>query len=205
MKERCKHCNKVYPIYRGRVDRHCKCDDVIMTDQSFKLADSKIEAMFLNNDFKVLDKELMPYYNNFDWVSNKSDIKAKEPDWEKWKTKSLFVSGASGSYKTGQLTAIAKKFIMETQKAVRYYQSKEIVFQRDMEYIKNVPLLIIDNFGKDPDFEQKFGTLFTLQNYRIHNYLSTIFITDETAEFNKAIESRFRMFEHIFISRGDMR
>lgn len=205
MKDCCPDCGLKYFVFRGKVSRHCKCQDEKMTKQSYLMNDSFIESYFMNNDFKVVDDELKPYLENFDWVSNRKDITAKEPDYKKWSTKSLFISGASGSYKTGQVTAIAKEFMLKELRGVRYYQSREIVFQKDQDFIKTVPLLILDNLGKDREFEEKFGNLFALINFRVYNYLSTIVISDEVKEFNKAIESRFKMFNHILIKRTDMR
>jgi len=194
-------------VTRNGIDRaNCDCADRLATRQEVIRhlnLDSRIQAEFMITDYKILDKELQPYYDNLDWVTCRADV--SENDQAKRKTKSLYISGASGSCKTGQATVIAKRVITEKLGSVRYYQARELVYQRDTEDIKQVGLLIIDNLGKDAEFEQKNGTLFDLIDYRLHEFYSTIVITDEMQDINKAIISRFKKYEKILISRGDQR
>jgi len=154
--------------------------------------ETRIDKFFLKNPFQVHSKKLKKYCESFDWINE---------------GESLFIFGGPGTHKTGQVTAIAKKYLIDTGCKVRYYRATEIVYQHDMEKIMNCDLIIIDNLGFDPDFENKRGCLFDLIDYRLHNFKSTIVITNENikGKFNLAFVDRFKMFNKIKIDGSSKR
>jgi len=155
------------------------------TDIKINYKSTRIDQFFLENDFKVYNKELLKYYNDIDWIK---------------KGESLLIFGNPGTQKTGQVTVICKK-VYKCFFSVLYYRATELPYQRDIEKIKNVKLLVLDNFAKD-DFENSRGAVFDLIDFRIHNYLSTILITNisdnKIAEiYDFALADRIKMFKKI--------
>ena len=150
---------------------------------------SRIDEMWWENDFKIHDKKLVPYYEDFEWIT---------------KGESLLLIGNPGCWKTGQIMTIAKKYLHE-RGSFRYYRATEIVYQKDLEKIKTMGLLVIDNLGYDKDFENSRGCLFDLVDYRLHNYLSTVLITNEKVKFDSAFMDRLKMFTKIIIERPSTR
>ena len=183
---KCKICGQQYLSYYGGEFFEPSCDcEAIQKHEAERQRESKIDQYFIDNNFKVHSKELIPYYENLDWIGKKS----------------LFICGNFGCHKTGQVTMILKKAICEDM-SVRYYRTSEIVYQRDYETIKKVMLLVLDNFGKNIKFEDSRNALFDLIDFRLHNYLSTIIITNELLKdkIDGALYDRLDMFEKIIIS-----
>lgn len=206
MIDKCPKCNKKikgigntmtgdgemsYPIW----DCDCKCNPANYAEKKMKkpkeriitYENSRIDRYFLQNDFKILSDDLILFTKNFDWLLN---------------GKSLFVFGNPGTKKTGQITALCK-IVYKKGYSVLYYRTTEIPYQRNMEEIKNVKLLVLDNFAKD-SFENSRGAIFDLIDFRIHNYLSTIVITniekDNIAEiYGMALQDRINLFKKIKI------
>ena len=89
---------------------------------------------------------------------------------------------------------------------VMYYDSSDIpgIGMNDkklFESIKRTDVLILDNFGKDK-IERAGGIIFRLIDYRIHNYLPNIFITnydkiDHNELFSPEFVSRLNGFDKI--------
>ena len=150
---------------------------------------SRIDKLFLDNDFKVWHNELKKY-DNIDWIGKEH----------------LYIYGSPGTQKTGQITAICKKAI-EAGKSVRYYRATELVYQRDLEQIKGYSLIVIDNLGYSSKFEESRGALFDFIDYRIHNYLSTILISNENLgdKFSPAFVDRINLFVKIKIDGKSQR
>ena len=147
----------------------------------------RIDKFFFVNDFKVFSKELIEYYNNSKWIRE---------------GKQLCIIGNPGTCKTGQVTCICKKAI-DDRYSVLYYRATEIPYQRDYEKIRKVDLLVLDNFARN-NFENSRGALFDLLDYRIHNYLSNILITnvgkdDIQKVFDPALYDRLKLFVKIYI------
>lgn len=148
-----------------------------------KILNSRIDRYFIDNQFKVEHEKLIKYYENLDWIK---------------KGISIYLFGNHGTHKTSQITTIMLKALDNNYK-VRYYRSSEIVYQKDYEKIKECDILCLDNFGASAQFEQSRGALFDLLDYRIHNYKSTIIITNEnnTNKFDPALVDRFKMYHII--------
>jgi DNA replication protein DnaC len=149
---------------------------------------SRLDSYFIKNDFKVHSKELKPYYDSLDWLK---------------KGESLFIYGNPGTHKTGQITAICKKMLSLPSYTIRYFRATELIYQKDMDMIHKCSLLIIDNLGYDSDFENRRGCLFDIIDYRLHNFKSTVVITNEDLNKDKkydlALLDRFNMFHKIQI------
>lgn len=180
----------IRPIY----DCNCKEERIRrkkLEDNRVKISllinKSRIDKKFLNNNYDVYHSLLKPYFDKLDWVD---------------KGKNLLVYGYPGNHKTGQITQIMKKVIYEKFRSVRYYRTSSIIYQRDMQAIENCFLLVLDNFGKDV-FEKSRNAVFDLIDSRIHNYRSTILITnaynpDEVESiYDLPMISRLKMFEKI--------
>ena len=150
------------------------------------IKESKIDLYFLKSDFEVHSEALKPY-NNIEWLGKES----------------LLVHGNFGCHKTGQVTAIAK-LILKTGYSVRYFRATELRYNRDD--VKDISLLIIDNFGKAACEDTK-NEIFDLLDYRLHNYKSTILITNEnlSGKVDGALYDRLKMFKHIKISGESQR
>ena len=150
------------------------------------LMESRIDLFFINNDFKVHSPELLPY-NNIEWLGKES----------------LLIYGNPGCHKTGQITAIAK-IVMQAGYSVRYYRATELRYNR--EDVRNKSMVIIDNTGK-AECEDKKNELFDLIDYRIHNYRSTVLITNEnlSSHIAGAFYDRLKLFKHIKISGESQR
>ena len=144
---------------------------------------TRIDKYFLDNDFHVWHNELKKY-DNVEWIGKES----------------LFIYGNTGTQKTGQVTAICKLAI-DRNKSVRYYRATEIVYQKDLDYVRDIDLVVIDNVGYSGKFEESRGALFDFIDYRMHNYKSTILISNEnlSEKFNKAFVDRLNMFVKIKI------
>ena len=155
-----------------------------------RLNDSRIDQFFLDNDFKVHTEKLKKYYDDLSWIGKQH----------------LFIWGSPGTQKTGQVTAIAKKSL-QSGKSVRYYRATEIVYQRDLEHVRGYSLVILDNVGYSGKFEESRGLLFDFIDYRIHNYRSTILISNEnlSEKFNPAFVDRLKMFVKIKIDGLSLR
>ncbi|MBU1145118.1 MAG: hypothetical protein KJ971_04595 [Firmicutes bacterium] len=173
----------LYPIF----DCLCKIDYKKYGEKIKKdYTKCRMDQFFINNDFKVHNKELKKYYDNLEWVEEGI---------------SLLIFGNPGTQKTGQITAIMKKVYIRYSSL--YYRTTELPYQRNMEEIKNVVFLVLDNFGKS-DFENSRGAVFDLIDYRIHNYLSTVLITNMTGKdiaqiYDMAFADRMKMFKKISI------
>jgi len=209
----CDYCGKPWKTRNGEpMMPDCYCEEKNRKEKENRIAREifkeerkeenlsycRIDKFFLQNDFKVHTEKLKPYFNNLEWITVESKIK------------NLFIYGNPGVHKTGQVTAIGKK-ALENYSSVRYYRTSEIVYQKDTEVIRKINLLILDNFGYNPDFENSRGALFDLLDYRLYNFKATIIITNENVrtKFDAALIDRLNMFEKIQISgestRKDMK
>jgi len=156
--------------------------------------ESKVDRFWLESKFKVYNKKLIPYYENLDWIKNGIQ---------------LLCYGGPGNHKTGQVTSIAKK-VMRYLHSVKYFRANDIPHQwKQYNKMKTCSLLIIDNFGLEV-YEGSRGSLFEIVDYRIHNYKSTIIISngdlDDINEIYKTpFVSRLKCFTAIEIDGEDKR
>lgn len=130
---------------------------------------SRIDGKFLVNDYKVYRPELIPYFERLDWIKQ---------------GKNMMIYGMPGNHKTGHVTAIMKKCAREGI-SVLYYRASEVppmfidrmADKNKKNYLFDVSVLCLDNFGKHT-VEASGDVLFNLIDYRMHNFKTTILITN---------------------------
>jgi len=176
----------------------CNCNRVNDAKEYIKklYEDCNIDDYFLDNDFGVVNTKLKRMNESLKWIN---------------KGLQFIVYGNPGQWKTGQVTAICKT-AMDQNKRVKYYRSNEILGmaindKKEFNKLKYVDLLILDNFGKDKS-EGSGGFLFNLLDMRIHNYKSTILVTnydvvDYAAYFTQELISRLNGFFKIKVDSMD--
>ena len=190
MIKKCEYCKKKFIPRTAKIKdltlsfmvSQCNCKEVEEKKEQIQLLykDSLIDEYFLINDFPVVDKIMIPLKNNIEWVQ---------------KGKQIIVFGNPGNYKTGQVTDVCK-MLMQNFIKVKYYDSSDIPGigmndKKQFELIKRTNVLILDNFGKDK-IERAGGIIFRLIDFRIHNYLSTILITNyDKLDYNELFSPEF--------------
>ena len=101
---------------------------------------------------------------------------------------SLLLTGDVGTGKTHLAAAIAQ-YCMEHGKVVKFgnitdiFQSLKNAFTKDedvLSEIKSVPLLVLDDLGKENDTEWAKETIYSIINYRYEHMLPTVITTNFT-------------------------
>jgi DNA replication protein DnaC len=206
--KKCEYCKKEYKEYKSnlsdKVVLRANCDCVWEKEQEIKelarknkrieklIDNSRIDRMFLDAEYHVHNVELKPYCNT-EWIGQKS----------------LFIFGNYGCHKTGQITTICKA-LMKCLISVEYWNTSRLArldfkeLNETMERLERVDLVVLDNFGKNISMEDSRNVIFDLIDYRIHNYKSTVVITNEILEgkVDGALWDRFKMFDRLKIT-GD--
>ena len=104
----------------------------------------------------------------------------------KGEKKSLFITGGVGTGKTHLAAALAQ-YCMEHGVVVKFGNITDILnsmkraFTKDddvMSEIESVPLLVLDDLGKERNSEWVQETLYSIINYRYEHMLSTVITTN---------------------------
>lgn len=160
-----------------------------------------MDKMFLESNFKVHTEKLIPYSKNFEWIENGEN---------------LYIFGNPGTQKTGQVVTVCKNAIDWYKKnkgvniKMRYYAATglhKIYYKPAFDDVKKCKLLVLDNVGRLPEIEDKYGLFFEVIDYRGHNGKSTIVITNVNlkAKIDLALWDRFNMYEKIKIDGNSTR
>ena len=162
-------------------DNIVSCEDCIarLDEQITEAAGiDKIKGRFANRTFNTFRKDLQPKaYDTSVAVANA--IVDGEPT-------NLFLTGGTGTGKTHLAVALTH-YVADRGIAVKFGNITDLLhgikqsFQGDsdeIDNIKNAPVLVIDDLGKETDTAWVTETIYTIINYRYENMLPTVVTTN---------------------------